>query len=138
MYLPAPTTEFEIAPAGTHGASCVRVIDLGTQITPFDGKQKHQVRLTWELQDEIMRNGKPFLISKTYTWSMHKRSALRAHLEAWRGTPFTDRDFGPNGFNLKNILGKSCLITIAQDEINGETRSFVSNVAKLMKRQSAR
>jgi hypothetical protein len=138
MHLPSPSADFEIAPAGTHTASCIRVLDLGTQTTAFDGKQKHQIRLTWELQDETMRNGQPFLISKTYTWTMNKRGALRAHLEAWRGMPFTDRDFGPNGFNIRNVLGKACLLTIAQDEFNGETRSFVSNVAKVMKGQTVK
>jgi hypothetical protein len=138
MYLPNPSGDFEQVPAGTHLAACYRVLDLGTQVTAFDGKRRHQVRVTWELTDEMMKNGQPFSISKTYTWSMNKRAALRQHLEAWRGQPFGEKDFGPNGFNIKNVLGKSCLLTVAQDEKNGESFSFVGNVGKLMKGQATK
>jgi hypothetical protein len=112
---------------------------LGTQQTPFDGKKRHQIRLAWEFSDEKMKDGRPFSISKTYTWSMHKRAALRGHLEAWRGLPFTDKDFGPTGFNIRNILGKSCLLTVTQERDNkDELYSFVSNVGKLMKGQTGK
>lgn len=137
-YLPDPSADFEQVPAGTHFAACYRVLDLGTQESRFDGKKKHQIRITWELVDEPMKNGQPFSISKTYTWSMNKRAALRQHLEAWRGQPFKDSDFGPNGFNIKKVLGAPCLLTVAQEEKNGESFTFVSGVGKLMKGQQAK
>lgn len=138
-YIPSPSADFEQVPPGTHLAACYRVLDLGTQESRFDGKKKHQVRVTWELVDEMMRNGQPFSISKNYTWSMHKRAALRQHLEAWRGQPFGDKDFGPGGFNIKNILGKCCLLTVAEETSKtGELFSFVSNVGKLMKGQQVK
>jgi hypothetical protein len=136
VYLPSPSADFELAPAGTHTAICVRVLDLGTQTAVFDGKLKHQVRLSWELPDEMMRNDRPFLVSKTYTWTMNKRGTLRAHLEAWRGVPFADKDFGEGGFDIRNVLGKGCLLTVVHDEIGGEQRAFVTNVSKLMKGQT--
>jgi hypothetical protein len=48
------------------------------------------------------------------------------------------QDFGPGGFDFKNVLGKGCLLTIAQDEFNGDTRALVSNVAKVMRAKSSR
>lgn len=141
-YLPNPGADFEQTPAGTHLASCYRVIDLGTQDVVFEGKQKrtHQVRVTWELPDELMKDGRPFSISKTYTWSMSTKSSLRKHLEAWRGRPFGPDDFGPpNGFNIKNVLGKSCLVTVKQTvKTDGDVISSVDNVTNLMKGQKAK
>jgi hypothetical protein len=139
-FIPNPSADFEQVPPGTHLAACYRVLDLGTQVDSFDGKKKHKVRVTWELVDEMMKNGQPFSVSKNYTWSMHKKSALRQHLEAWRGKPFVDKDFGPGGFNIKNILGASCLLTIAEDnsKTTGELFSFVSNVGKIMKGQATK
>jgi hypothetical protein len=138
MYIPSPSADFELAPAGTHFAACYRVLDLGTQETAFDGKKRHQIRLAWELCDEAMRDGRPFSISKTYTWTMNKRGSLRAHLEAWRGAPFTDENFseGPKRFNIKTVLDTNCLVTVAQQEFNGETRAFVSGVGKILKGQA--
>jgi hypothetical protein len=135
-YLPNPSADFELAPAGTHHAVCYRVIDLGTQETNFEGKidKKHQILVSWELPDEPMKDGRPFGIGKTYTWSMNKRASLRKHLEAWRGVPFSDKDFGPNGFNIKNILGKCCTVSIVHGERNdGSQNARVDSVGKAMK-----
>lgn len=134
-YLPKPTPDFQPAPAGTHLGICIKVIDLGTQQSLFDDKLKHQIRLHWELTNEPMRDGRPFVVAKTYTWTMSTRGTLRQHLEAWRGQPFSDRDFDDGGFDIKNLLGKACLVTITQEERDGQMRSNVSGIGKLMKGQ---
>lgn len=133
MHLPTPTSDFEPAPAGTHLGICVRITDMGTQEGRYGPKRR--LRLSWELPDEAMRDGRPFVVSNSYTWSMHKQSTLRQHLEAWRGQPFTDRDFGPGGFDIKNLLGKACLVTIQHKETEGQTWSVVTAVSRLMKGQ---
>src|SRR6185295_11438565 len=107
MQIPRPNeTEFELAPAGTHMAVCYRVIDLGTQSGTYMGKPKsqHKILVSWELPDEKMKDGRPFTIGQRYTWSMSEKATLRKHLEAWRGVPFTDADFGVDGFDVKNII----------------------------------
>ena len=43
---------------------------------------------------------------------MSEKAKLRKHLESWRGKAFADADFGPNGFNIKNILGVAGLLAI--------------------------
>jgi hypothetical protein len=137
MQIPAPSdSEFELPPAGTHIAVCYRVIDLGTQQGSFNGQPKtqHKVLIGWELSDERMKDERPFSISQRYTWSMSEKATLRKHLESWRGQPFTSADFGPGGFNIKNILGVGCLITI-QHVARPDGRIFanVTGVSKLMK-----
>ena len=140
MYLPKPTEgDFQITPAGTFMAVCYRVLDLGTQAVDYKGetKMQHKIMLSWELPDELMDDGRPFTVSKRYTWSMHAKSTLRKHLEGWRGAAFKETDFGEGGFNIKNVIGKGCLVTVTHTEREGKTYANVDSVSKLMKGMSA-
>lgn len=132
MRLPEESS-FTPAPAGAHTAVCIGFVDMGTQPSFYeDGKPAHKVRITWEL-DEQMDDGRPFTISKTYTWSMNDRATLRSHLESWRGRPFKKEDFGPNGFDTKNLLLKPCTLTVQHKDVNGQERALVAGVAPVMK-----
>lgn len=138
MYLPKPSenSSFELAPAGTFVAICYRFIDRGTQINEFNGERKtrREVMLTWELPDEKMEDGRPFSISKTYTWSMHEKATLRKDLEAWRGRAFTDEDFeGPNAFNTKKLLGAPCMLSVTHETKKDRTFAKVASIGKLVK-----
>ena len=84
--------KFESAPPGTYGAVCTRVIDLGTQPVQWEGETKHQrkVSIQWEL-DENMPDGRPFVINRKFTVSMHEKAALRIFLKGWRGRDFTNQ-----------------------------------------------
>jgi hypothetical protein len=135
MYLPKPNegTEFTPPPSGTHAAVCFRVIDLGRQDTTFG--VKHQILLSWELPEELMTDGRPFMVSKRYTWSTSEKANLRKDLESWRGRAFKESDFGEGGFDIKNVLGVGCLLNIVHDENEktGKTYANVSGVSKLPK-----
>jgi len=138
MYLPEPTgNDFELPPQGTFAAVCYRVIDLGTQESSFNGETslKHKIMVSWELPDERMEDNRPFTIHQSYTWSMHEKATLRKHLEAWRGRKFQDGDFGPDGFNIKKLLGVGCLLTITHTEKDRSTYANLTSIAKLMKGQ---
>lgn len=136
MYLPAPTeSNFAPVPAGTHLGICYRVIDLGTQQSNFNGETKtaHKVLLSWEIPEEKMDDGRPFTISQSYTWSMHEKATLRKALEAWRGVAFTERDFGPNGFDIRNILGKACTLSVIHKAKDQSVFANVASIGKVMK-----
>lgn len=138
MHIPAPNDkQFELPPAGTHMATCYRVIDLGTQSSTWNGQQKrqHKIMISWELPDELMTDGRPFTISQRYTWSMSEKAALRKDLESWRGVPFQEKDFGPGGFDIMNIIGKSCLLNIVHVEKNLKEYANIASISRLMKGQ---
>lgn len=131
---------FEPPPAGTHRAICYRVIDLGTQQSEYQGQIKHQrkIMLSWELVDERMPASgdypeRPFTIHQRYTFSSHEKAVLRQHLESWRGVPFKESDFGPGGFDIVNVIGKGCLLTIVHEPKQGKTYANLKGVAKLPK-----
>jgi hypothetical protein len=137
MFLPQPTEgNFEPAPAGTHVAICYRVIDLGTQESVYNGEKKsaRKVMISWEFPNEVKADGKPFVVSAIYTWSMHEKSTLRKTLEAWRGAAFTEADFKPpTAFDVRNILGKSCTLSVVHVQKGDRTYANVSSVGKAMK-----
>lgn len=137
MHLPEPTggADFERVPPGNHLAVCYRFVDLGTQEVVWQGDTKHQrkVMLSWEIPGELIKTGeyagKPFTFHQRYTWSMSDKATLRHHLEAWRGKQFADSDFGPSGFNIKNILGKSCLLNLIEQEKNGKVYTNLASIS---------
>jgi hypothetical protein len=103
---------FEPAPAGTHLARCVRLIDLGTQHNEKFGNTKHQVLVFWELPTELDGEA-PFIVWRRYTCSIHDKAILGKHLASWRGRPFDPLEL--EGFELKNIVGKPCMITVVHN-----------------------
>lgn len=128
--------DFKPAPAGTHIAVCTKFFDLGTQDIEWQGQVKKQrkVMIAWELPHEQMDDGKPYIINQRYTWSMHEKSVLRKHLEAWRGKPFTDADFdGPTAFDTKKLLGVPCSLIVSNSAKNGKTYANVESVGPLPK-----
>lgn len=125
---------FEQAPTGTHVARCYKLIDLGTTLQEFQGeaKKRHQVIIGWELPNELMQtgefSGQPFTASKFYTLSLHEKASLRHDLKNWRGKDFTDGEL--KGFDLKNVLGATCLLSVTT---NDKGRAEVSGVMALPK-----
>lgn len=121
--------DFENPEPGSYSAVCVRVVDLGQQESEYLGEKKvaHKVWIAWEIEEK-MSDGKPFMVSKFYTASLNEKATLRKHLEAWRGVAFTAEEL--SGFDLKNILGKPCMVVIVKTE-KGKIK--VDSVSKLSK-----
>lgn len=136
MYLPTPPAEgdFTPPPHGAWPAYCYRLIDLGTQKSEYNGEAKinHKILLSWEIADneERMNDGRPWIISKRYNWSMHEKSGLRIDLESWRGMKFQPSDFGQGGFDLRKILGQKCLLSIVHTTKNDKTYANISSISK--------
>ncbi len=137
------TSTFKPVPPGSHLARCYRIIDLGTQKTTFNGESKFikKVMFQFEVHSEDddgplkTDKGEPMSISKNYTLSLSDKAVLRADLEAWRGREFTREEL--QGFELKNVLGAWCLITVTKATGNDGKEytniTGVSPVPKLMK-----
>lgn len=127
---------FEQTPAGTYMARCFRFIDLGSHEQTYQGESKGLKRLVmigFELAGELMDDGRPFTIHKRYTWSTHEKANMRKDLESWRGAKFNDSDFGPGGFDVRNLLGVPATLTIVHSENDGKNYSNISSIGKAMK-----
>ena len=123
---------FEQPPIGTHVAICVKVIDIGTQKSEYQGQAniKRQCIVGWELPNELMTTGdyagKPFTVSKFYTASLNEKANLRKDLANWRGRDFTEEELG--GFESRNVLGKPCMLSLT---LNDKGKARVTGVMAL-------
>ncbi len=112
--------DFEQPPIGTHVARCVKIIDIGTQKSEYQGKAniRRQCIIGWELPNEFISEGdyagKPFTVSRFYTCSLSEKANLRKDLANWRGRDFTEQEL--QGFDAKNILGKPCMLSLTPND----------------------
>lgn len=129
--------EFRPTPEGNHMAVCFRVIDLGTQRWEYNGEPQigRKVLIAWELHGEdeegkplTMDDGRPLSVSSTYTLSLGKKAVLRSHLESWRGKAFTEQEMA--GFDVSQLLGQPCMVTIKHTSKNGKTYANVAAVSR--------
>ena len=124
--LATATVKREAIPEGVYSAICTRLVDLGDQYNKMFGSTARKIMICWEIPAvtiDIDDVPMPKMISREFTLSLGKKSALRPFLESWRGKAFTDTDL--TGFDLKNILGKSCQIQIIHNEAGYERISSV-------------
>lgn len=127
--------DFAQAPAGAHVARSVRIIDIGTHHGEYQGtpNTRNQFILQWELPNELIEidgQEKPLLVSKFYTNSLSEKANLRKDLESWRSRAFTEEEL--DKFDLMNVLGKPCLLSIVHNEKNKAVVKGVSPLAKGM------
>jgi len=128
-------SDFELIPEDTHLARATLVVDLGIQETMYGNKEQVYfgfevpgVRVKWSDKDGKEHEG-PALIGKIYTNSIHPDSNLCKDLTSWRGKSFTDEE--RQGFDLFNVLGAPCLISVTHKEAkNGKT---YQNIASIMR-----
>lgn len=123
-------SDFEPAPAGPSAAVCIDVVDLGTQDTPYGARSR--VRVVWSLEKTMKKNGKPYIVQKTYGRSLHRKSTLRQDLESWRGQAFDDAELN-RGFDLEILLGKAAFLSIQHNTKDGTTYANVTAIMPLPK-----
>jgi len=132
------SAEFTPLDEGTHLAICNAVIDIGLQSTPF-GVQEH-VWLRFEVPAErisFIKNGEEIdagqIIWSRYNKTLTKKANLRKDLEAWFGREFTSDEL--DGFDLFNLSGMPCLLTVVHNHKDDRTFANVTAIAKILKGQ---
>jgi hypothetical protein len=123
--------DFEPCPAGMYQGVCVDVIDKGMVPSTYNGEEKiqHKVQVRWQV-DEPMDDGKPYLVTKQYTLSLHEKANLRADLESWRGRAFSAEEL--QGFDLEKLLGANGQLNIVHNEgRDGRTWANIAAITPL-------
>lgn len=121
---------FETVPSGTQCARLIHILDLGTQHTEFQGKakDKRQLRLTWELVDAPMSDGRNFVIGKTVSASLYKSSLLEL-VESMMGQNI---EFEADGsFDMKQLLGLPCMLTVVHTVKEGKTYANIGAISPM-------
>ena len=132
--------------AGTYHAVCVGIVDLGTQQPKNPQyRARQEVLLNWELCDERVefeKDGEKQSFMRTINARYplflggSKPTKLRLMLESWRGRPFTTEEL--EGFELRNVLGANCILTVVHNATPTATYANVGSVSPLMKGASKR
>jgi len=105
---------------GMHNAICCFVEDIGTQMmkTIYGNKLQHKVVIVWEI-DENMKEGKyagkPFMVSKIYTFTLFQKGNLSKDLESWFSKKMSDKTRN-EGFDLKTLIGRKCQINLIESD----------------------
>lgn len=122
---------------GSYTAACVGIIDIGEQFEKFQaekqGKYVSKLILIFELLGqtvEVDGEKKPRWLSKEYLASLNEKSNLFKTLTAWRGKPFTEDELSIDGagFDLKQMAGQHCLLSVTLEEKDGEKYNKVTGV----------
>ena len=125
-----PKATFSTAPEGLHASVCVDVVDIGLEQTEYG--QKYKVQLRWVIEELDPTSGRPFLVVRKFSNTLHKKSILRQTLEMWRGKPFTPSEL--EGFDLEKLIGVSCQVQIVHNvKADGQTFGNVQAVIPLGK-----
>ena len=140
MKLPFSTSKPSTpAPQGAHPARLVRILDLGSQVTPFkheDGSPviSRKLSIAWELYtDPRMEDGRPYMVSEKYTRSLNEKSSLFKTLNSWLGGEFADA-MTSGTFDLASILGRPCMVSVNHHtSAKGTTFAKVGSIMVLPK-----
>ena len=132
----APVQTRTLAPAGTFPARVYSIIYMGTIKGEYKGTptESYKVRISWELptKTRVFKEGdpaKPFSVSKELTLSMGSKSSLRPLVEGMLGISFTDDD--AKSFDVDDLLGKECLISLAHKESPNGKYVAINSTAQL-------
>jgi hypothetical protein len=129
---------FAPAPSGTHAAVLVDVIDLGwipnSFAKPGQADKVHKIRLVWQLAECPPGSDRRYTVGRLYTLSLHERSTLRKHLDAWVG-PLSPSQLA--GFDLEELIDCASLLSIVHNDRDGATWANVEAVMRLPKGMAA-
>lgn len=120
---------YEPCPEGTHAATCVEVLDIGTQETQYGDKP--QVVFGFELAEEDSI-GRRYFRRRTLTSTLHAKSTTRSFIESMLGRKLTDDELGGN-FDDRQLLGAKCAVEIGHVVKDGKVFDNIINVTRLMK-----
>jgi hypothetical protein len=126
--------------AGSYVARIYQMIELGT-IPGFQGQLQTKVRIGFELPTEMMvfdekKGEQPRVISQDYTLSFNEKAKLRKVILACDPNALgTDEDGFMEEFDVESLIGKECLITIAQKPKTDKSGNyaFIDNCTRLPK-----
>jgi hypothetical protein len=120
-----------VPPEGTHMAVLVDAEEQNDVETPYGIKDR--VRLIFEIDVVNAQTSKRMLVSRSFTASIHSKSALRAFVENLVGRKLNDdkiREAG--GFHPSSLVGRSCqLVLVHEQNRDGQIYSNIRTVIPL-------
>ena len=121
---------FEAHPESDCDAVCVDVTPL--KKTPSAYGERETFKLVFETS-ELRQDGRPYLVwSRSFTPSLHEKSALRAFLKQWFGRDLTAAEM--SGFDTDTLIGRTARLSVVHSDYNG---SVFANIGLIRPDKSA-
>ena len=138
-FAPKPQSSYTPAPAGTHVARCVQLINIGTIDGEYEGKpiRSYKIRLAWELPNETKvfdeaKGPQPILVNQEFTLSLGAKAGLRKIVEGMIGVVLKDEE--AYSFDIEKIVGMPCLLTIIhKTSTKGKVYDKIASASPLVK-----
>jgi hypothetical protein len=113
MVCPSPGQgEYILLEAGNYPGTIIGVFDIGHQVNKFakDGSDElvHQLVIVFEL-DHRRPDGKPFVLDRSFGWSMHEKSHFQKLVTAVTGRTFREGD----RFSPLELKGAAVLVLVS-------------------------
>lgn len=124
-----PGGDFELCPAGAQQLVCCDIVDHGNVRVTYSNKTRvqHKITIRWLSVEHKTKEGKPCLVQRRFTCSLHPQSALRKYLDGWRGVPFTEAE--ADKFDLETLIGVNGLGNVVHQS---KPRGMFAEVLSLM------
>jgi hypothetical protein len=111
------TTPFEAHPEYDGQAVCVDVTPLKKTQSTYG--ERETFRVVFETK-ELRQDGKPYLVfSRSFTPSLHEKSAFRPFIKQWMGRDLTTAE--QNEFDTEALIGRPARVSVVHNEYNGQT-----------------
>lgn len=106
---------FSKLPAGAYPAILTGVIEIGTQVTMYQGeeREKETLLLVWEVS-KSKTDGKPFVLSQRLTNTLNPKGQLYKTLCSIMRKKLTAEDC--DNLVIGNLLDSRCLLTVTIEE----------------------
>jgi hypothetical protein len=127
--------EFSKPDEGQHKFRLRGIIDLGTITDQKFKTKKREVKLLFELVETSMPDegefkGKPYELSKTFTFSMNEKAHLRKFFDSWRGKKMLDEE--AEKFDLVKWLKHHGTCIVEHMEKKGDKGKFFAVINNVM------
>jgi len=133
------SSKADLIPEGAYPARIYQIIHVGT-VPGFEGQLQNKTRITFEFPTEKKvfdenKGEQPRVLSQAYTLSFGEKANLRKVINACDPKGLKTDVVGFVSYDIENLIGKECLITVGQREKkNGEGKyNFVEAVTILPK-----
>lgn len=136
---PKAETTYKPVPVGTHLARCFQIIEIGTLMETFKGKDPRptpKIRVRFEIPNltRVFKDGedpKPYTIEEEYSFYMNERSNLFKLVTGMLGTTLDQEEAGR--FDIRSLIGQTCLLNIThKTNMKGKTHDKITSAIQLM------
>jgi hypothetical protein len=137
LTVPAPGMgDYYLCPPDNYPATIIGLIDIGHQLNKFAKEdstdQVHQIVLVYELEEQ-RPDGKPFLLSKSYTFSLHEKSNLYKLTSCITGRTFRQDE----EFSVAELLGKPAMVSVGNSQSGEKPYHTIDSVTSFPKKMAA-